>query len=189
MPKNINNLVPRVSLLPFLGAGERRDPGLFSLPLQGREEERPWERGWNINCITIVITLEGIEKMKTETKMTTRQFEEYFFHQRCQKTSTNTVMASRFWLAVYIVQLFDSHFSLVSFSRLKYILARQILHFNPQNALQYPTLIIIRNIPITPKTVYFKSGLQAYMFFVVTKWRRPLLIFCLERKGELSGSI
>ena len=140
----------------------------------------------NINCITIVIS---IEKMKTETKMTTRQFEEYFFHRRCQKTSTNTVMASRFWLAVYIAQLFDSHFSLVSFSRLKYILARQILHFSPQNALQDATLMIIRNIPITPKTVYFKSGLQAYMFFVVTKWRRPLLIFCLERKGELKGSI
>ena len=49
----------------------------------------------NINSITIIITLEGIEKIDTE-KMTAKQSEEYFFHQRCQKTSTNTVMASQF---------------------------------------------------------------------------------------------
>ena len=52
----------------------------------------------NINSITIIITLEGIEKIDTE-KMTTKQSEEYFFHQRYEKTSTNAVMASRFyWL-------------------------------------------------------------------------------------------
>ena len=47
-------------------------------------------------AITIIITLEGIEKIKTEKKMTTKQSEEYFFHQRCEKTSTNFEMASRF---------------------------------------------------------------------------------------------
>ena len=84
----------------------------------------------DINYITIVITLEGIEKIKTE-KMTTKQSEEYFLYQRCMKTLTNTVMASRFWLTGYILRLFDSQFSLVYFSGLKYILARQILHFSP----------------------------------------------------------
>ena len=49
----------------------------------------------NINSITIIITLEGIEKIKTE-KMTTKHSEEYFFHQRCEKTSANFEMASRF---------------------------------------------------------------------------------------------
>ena len=48
----------------------------------------------NINSITINITLEGIEKIKTE-KMTTKHSEEYFFHQRCEETSTNFEMASR----------------------------------------------------------------------------------------------
>ena len=38
----------------------------------------------NINCITAVINLEGIEKIKTEKKkMTAKQSEEYFFLQRC----------------------------------------------------------------------------------------------------------
>ena len=54
----------------------------------------------NINSITIIIVLEGIEKIKTE-KRTTKQSEQ---------------------------------------SRgLKYILARQNLHFSPQNAPQCPT--------------------------------------------------
>ena len=35
-------------------------------------------------------------------KITTKQSEEYFFHQRCKNTSTNTVMVSRFWLAALI---------------------------------------------------------------------------------------
>jgi len=34
----------------------------------------------NKNSITIDITLEGIEKIKTEKKMTTKHSEEYFFH-------------------------------------------------------------------------------------------------------------
>ena len=41
--------------------------------------------------------LEGIEEINTE-KMTTEHSEEYFFHQRCEKTSTNFEMASWFWL-------------------------------------------------------------------------------------------
>ena len=70
-----------------------------------------------INCITIkiIITLEGIEEIKTtENKMIAKQPEEYFFHRGCKKTLTNTVKASR------------SHFSLVSFIGLKHILVRQI---------------------------------------------------------------
>ena len=82
------------------------------------------------NSTTIIITLKGIERITTE-KITTKQSEEYFLHQGCKETSTNFVMASWFWLAAYIVRLFDSHFSLVHFSGLKYILARQILHFSP----------------------------------------------------------
>ena len=46
-------------------------------------------------AITINITLEDIEKYKLK-KMTTKHSEEYFFHQRCEKTSTNFEMASRF---------------------------------------------------------------------------------------------
>ena len=84
----------------------------------------------NINSITIIITVEGTERINTE-KMTTKRRKEYFFHQRCKETSTNFEIASRFWLAAYIVWLFDSHFLLVHFSGLKYILARQILHFSP----------------------------------------------------------
>ena len=74
----------------------------------------------NVNCITIIITLEGIEKIKPQ-KMTTEQSEEYFLHRRRKKTSTNSAMASRFLLAVHIIRLFGSHFSLVYFSGLKYI--------------------------------------------------------------------
>ena len=48
----------------------------------------------NINTI-IIITLEGIEEINTE-KMTTKHSEEYFFHQRCEKRSTNFEMDSRF---------------------------------------------------------------------------------------------
>ena len=84
----------------------------------------------NINSIIIIITLEGIERINTE-KMATKRSEEYFFHQRCKEMSTNFVMASQFWLAACIIQLFDSHFSLGYFSGLKYILARQIFHFSP----------------------------------------------------------
>ena len=49
---------------------------------------------------------------------------------KTKKMAPSTVMVSRFWLAAYIVRLFDSHFSLVHVSGLKYILACQILHFS-----------------------------------------------------------
>ena len=51
----------------------------------------------NINSVTINITLEGIEKIKTEKNADKTFFT--FFHQRCEKTSTNFEMASRFLLA------------------------------------------------------------------------------------------
>ena len=50
----------------------------------------------NINSITIIINLEGIEEINTD-KMTAKHFKEYFFHQRCEKTSTNLEMAF-YWL-------------------------------------------------------------------------------------------
>ena len=58
----------------------------------------------------------GNKNWKNDKKM----LEAYFFQQRWKETVTNTVMASRFWLSAYIVQLFDFHFSLVYFIRLKY---------------------------------------------------------------------
>ena len=72
----------------------------------------------------------GHRENKNWKKLITKQSEEYLFHKRCERTTTNTVMASRFWLAAYIVRLFDIHFSLVYFGGLKYISARQILHFS-----------------------------------------------------------
>ena len=65
----------------------------------------------NINCITIIITLEGIERKKLK-RMITKRSEECFFN----VVGTNTSMAPWFWLAAYIVRLFDSHFSWVYFS-------------------------------------------------------------------------
>ena len=50
----------------------------------------------NINPITIIITLEGIEEINTE-EMTTKHFEEYFFHQRREKLSTNFEMILTFY--------------------------------------------------------------------------------------------
>ena len=44
-----------------------------------------------INSIIIILTLQSIEKIKTEKQKTTKQSDEYFFHQRCKKTATNTV--------------------------------------------------------------------------------------------------
>ena len=43
-----------------------------------------WSMPNNMDCITIMITLEGIEKIKTKKQKTTKQSEEYFFHQRCK---------------------------------------------------------------------------------------------------------
>ena len=80
----------------------------------------------NVNCITIIITLEGIEKIKTKQKEDNETVSEIFLYQQRKETATNTVMAWRFLLAVYVVQLFDSHFSLGYL--LKYILAQQIIH-------------------------------------------------------------
>ena len=77
---------------------------------------------------------EGTEIIKTEKKkMTTKQFEEYFRTKAVRKRQQTLKwqMASRFSLVVYSVLLFDSHFSFVYFSGLKYILLRQIVHFSP----------------------------------------------------------
>lgn len=46
--------------------------------------------------ITVIITTEGSERIKTEKKMTTKQSKKYFLHQRCKKTATNTIMISTF---------------------------------------------------------------------------------------------
>ena len=43
----------------------------------------------NINCITIVITLEGIEKIKTE-KWQQDSLKNIIIHQRWKKKGTNT---------------------------------------------------------------------------------------------------
>ena len=65
------------------------------------------------------------ENNKTEKKW---QQNNISFIKAQRKTATNTVMALRFGLAAYIVRLFDSHFSLVYFSGLQYILARKMLY-------------------------------------------------------------
>ena len=46
----------------------------------------------NINCITIITTLEGNDKIRTEKKIikikkTTKRYEEYFFHERCKNVN------------------------------------------------------------------------------------------------------
>ena len=93
----------------------------------------------NINC-AIIITLEGIDKTKT-TKNDHKTVCRIIipFINVVRKQQKNTVVASRFWLADYIVQLFDSYFSQVYFSRIKYILASQTLHFSPHNLPQCST--------------------------------------------------
>ena len=57
----------------------------------------------------------------------------WFLWQTNQEKATEggvqTAMASRFWLAAHIVWLFDPLFSLVYFSRLKYILASYGIHW------------------------------------------------------------
>ena len=47
-------------------------------------------------------------------------------------------MASRFWLAAYIVRLFDYHFSLVYFSGIEYISARKVRHHAHQSVDNRP---------------------------------------------------
>ena len=71
--------------------------------------------------------------------MTTKQSEEYFYFTSAVRKRQQTLK----WLLDFDwllrVRLFDSHFLLVYFSGLKYILARQIRHFSPQNTPQCPT--------------------------------------------------
>ena len=50
----------------------------------------------NVNCITIIITLEGIEKVKTKQKEDNKTVSEIFLYQQRKETATNTVMAWRF---------------------------------------------------------------------------------------------
>ena len=90
---------------------------------------------YNINCITIMVFLEWQWGNKNWKKKMT-SLKNISFTNAVRKHETNTVMASPFWLPAYIIRLFDSHFSLVYFSRQKYILAHQILHFSPQNVPQ-----------------------------------------------------
>ena len=92
----------------------------------------------NINSITINITLEGTEKIKTEKNDNKTVWRIYFSPALWENVN-------KLWNGFSILigcldrTIFDSHFLLVYFSGLKYILARQILHFSPQNAPQCPT--------------------------------------------------
>ena len=52
----------------------------------------PEPLGKNINCITIINTLEIVENTKPEKKITTIQSEGYFFHQRCKKTAATETL-------------------------------------------------------------------------------------------------
>ena len=58
------------------------------------------------------------------------------FDKQCQKTVARALqwVLDCDWLLVIIQWLFDPLFPLAYLSGLKYILARQILHFSPQNA-------------------------------------------------------
>lgn len=53
---------------------------------------------------------EGHWENKSWKEMTTKLSEEYFLHQHCKKTATNSVMVFQFWLAACIKRWFDSHF-------------------------------------------------------------------------------
>ena len=55
---------------------------------------------------SIIITLEGTEKGKTEKKKSAKQSEEYLFHQCCKKTATNSetdIIANKFKLIIIII--------------------------------------------------------------------------------------
>ena len=90
----------------------------------------------NINCIAIIITLEGIEKIKLK-KIITKESEEYFLHQCCRETAKTVVMASRFdWLPTsYYYLILTFHRSV--FSRLKCILARKMRYNARQSDNKY----------------------------------------------------
>jgi len=47
----------------------------------------------NVNVITIISTLESIEKKKTKQKEDNKTVSEIFLYQQCKETATNTVMA------------------------------------------------------------------------------------------------
>ena len=94
------------------------------------------------NSVTIINTLEGIEKINLK-KWQQDSLKNISFTNAVGKCQIYAAMASRFLLATYIVQLLEFHFSLDNFSGLKNILARQILHFSAQNSPQYPTEVII----------------------------------------------
>ena len=73
-------------------------------------------------CVTNIITLEDIDKIRTE-KSDNKTGSTMFCSLTLQENGSNTVIASRFWLASYILRLIDSQFSLFYFIGLKYILA------------------------------------------------------------------
>ena len=58
----------------------------------------------NINCITVIISVEGIEKV--ETKKNDKKTVWRIFLSPTLQENVNTVLASRSWLAAYIVRLF-----------------------------------------------------------------------------------
>ena len=77
----------------------------------------------NINSITIIITLEGIERINTE-KMTTKRSEEYFFASDARKRQQTLK-----WLLDFDRLLTSYDYLILTFHL--FILARQILHFSP----------------------------------------------------------
>ena len=71
-------------------------------------------------CISIIITLEGIEKIiktkikrKKRKKITSKQSEENLFRQRCKKQQQTLKCLLYLDSLLYTVRLFDSHPSLV----------------------------------------------------------------------------
>ena len=52
----------------------------------------PEPLGEEIHYITIIITLEIVENIKTKKQIATIQFEGYFFHQRCKKVATTETL-------------------------------------------------------------------------------------------------
>ena len=53
--------------------------------------------------------LEDIEEINTE-KMTTKESEEHFFHQRCEKTSTNLEMAYDYLILTFYLANQSAHY-------------------------------------------------------------------------------
>ena len=78
----------------------------------------------NINPITIIITLDGIERINTE-KMTTKRSEEYFFFTSDVSKRQQTLK----WL-IDFDWLLASTYDYLILTFHWFILARQILHFS-----------------------------------------------------------